>query len=222
MYTLKFLITTLVLAVTTSCRDGFLNHKKYLIPVSSTLVKVQKERLETNQDKTELEKYNYIPKTKSQVNDQEYMQAVFDLITKTAKKHLDDEDFVKIVIATAWKESTWEHYSYNHPKKDKVNVIVGDAGKAFGMFQINVRWHPKLTDLEENIDYGTKMLKNLYALAKKENCASGTNKGTDIDGIARRVYAGYNAGSDDLCRNNDSRDEGFLNHFHKEPWKDYL
>lgn len=164
---------------------------------------------------------DYIPRTKNPHDDEDYMTDVYHLIDSVARSQgvKAKNRFARIALAVAWTESKWEHYSV---RSGRVRIFMGDNGNSYGIFQIHKRWHGRKPKLIENVKYAINLLVPIYHMALGKPCSRGTNAGNTLDAVLRRVYAAYNAGTDDICRDRDSRDEKFRNYYYKQPWKDHI
>lgn len=167
----------------------------------------------------ELEERDYIPSKQNHMEDEQYMTRIYRLLEQEARKVKNRDRFVRVVMAIAWIESRWEHYSI---KSGRVRIMMGDNGNSYGMFQIHQKWHGRHPNLFENVEYAINMIRTLYDYTYSQHCRRGTNFGTSEDAFLRRIYAGYNAGSDDICRDGDFRDRRFRNFYVKQPWLDHV
>lgn len=161
----------------------------------------------------------YLPKTPSQLDDPTYMNLINSLIEEKTIPISVDPDFLKIVKAIAWTESKWRHY---YEQDQKYYVFMGDSGHAFGIMQINDLYHDQYPVLQDNIEYGINFAYEKYQNALSYNCPSGSNSGTDLIHVARRTYAQYNGGDDDICRDNDPRDSNLQDALSNTIWSIYF
>lgn len=151
-----------------------------------------------------------------------YIKNINNLIEETVKQSefSNNQQFLQIVKAVAWKESSWHHYRYL--KEDSnYEVLSGDQYPdcSWGIMQINQRYHGKHFFIADNMNYATNYLVKIYKKAKTITCKKGTNSGpNNSDALLRRVYAAYNAGENDICRNNHSFDSTFVKIFKSSPW----
>ncbi|MFH1223527.1 MAG: hypothetical protein V1647_04200 [Pseudomonadota bacterium] len=161
----------------------------------------------------------YVPNTSNQVDDPTYMTNIDNLIEEKVAAISSDADFLDIVKAIAWTESTWKHY---YQENGKYYVYLGDSGHSYGMMQIYDTYHGEHPVLQDNISYGAQFAYEKFQTAVVEDCPSGTNAGTDLIGIARRTYAQYNGGNSAICRDNDARDNNLEDALTNKPWLNYL
>jgi hypothetical protein len=162
---------------------------------------------------------NYVPTTEDQVEDPYYRDAIDALIEDIASAISDDPDFIDLVKAVAWTESTWRHY---FEVDGHYYVFRGDNGHSFGIMQIYDKYHDERPVLQDNLDYGARLVYDHYLTAMGNDCSSGSNSGGDMDAILRRTYAQYNGGPSARCRDNDTRDTNLVNNFYDKPWLNYL
>jgi hypothetical protein len=167
-----------------------------------------------------LKESDYIPNTKVHIYDSSYMSRVSDLIDYFAKQKLSKDMFARAVKTVAWIESRWEHYSLD--SNGKTLVLLGDSNNSYGMFQIHQKWHGKRPLLIDNVRYAVNALAKIFKSALTKKCKAGTNKGTSKEAFLRRIYAGYNDGMDDFCREGDYRDARFVNFYRDQPWLTYI
>lgn len=161
----------------------------------------------------------YLPKTSSQLDDPTYMSLVNSLIEEKTNLISSDQYFLDIVKAIAWTESKWRHY---YEQDGRYYVFMGDNGHAFGIMQINDLYHDQFPVLQDNIEYGINFAYEKYQNALSYNCPTGSNSGTDLIHIARRTYAQYNGGDDDICRDNDPRDNNLQDALSNTIWSIYF
>jgi hypothetical protein len=161
----------------------------------------------------------YTPQTEKHYADTVYMQRIEALLEKIAEKESDSELFLKIAKTVAWTESNWRHYSLVN---NEIYVIAGDDNKSFGIYQIYSKYHGVIKGLIENIEYAVKMLHEIYQEEQNADCESGTNVGSHLESMLRRIYATYNGGGGNRCRDGHKNDDKFLNDFQTTPWQDYL
>jgi hypothetical protein len=161
----------------------------------------------------------YVPSTVNHLDDSVYMGLIDNLIEEKTQEISSDSDFLRIAKAIAWTETTWKHY---YEINGRYYVHLGDNGNSFGIMQIHQEYHGQHPILQENLQYGINFADEKYSRAKNQNCDTGTNKGLDIVGIARRAYAQYNGGNGAMCRDNDSRDNNLETAYYDEPWLDYM
>ena len=174
-----------------------------------------KELFEVFLSPEEIKAYT-LPMNAAPRNHPTFLKTIDQLITRTANKKEKTPFFARLVKATAWTESTWNHYV---TLNNRYYVILGDGGHSFGMMQIHDAYHPQTPVLAENIEYGSKYLHELLVRARRENCPNGKNKGKSIIKILRRTYAQYNDGPDAMCRAQDLRDDKIEAIYLNQPWQ---
>ena len=196
-----YLISSLLILISYSCGNN--------VQVSDGIYEIQL----SDADKA------YLPRTLNQLDDPIYMKLINALIEEKTTLISSDPDFLNIVKAVAWTESKWRHY---YEQNGKYYVFMGDQGHSFGIMQINDNYHNQYPLLYENIEYGINFAHEKYLKALSYNCPSGSNSGMDILHIARRTYAQYNGGNDNICRDNDPRDNNLQDALSHTIWLNYF
>ena len=138
-----------------------------------------------------------------------YLPEVRALLLEQADARIDGADlaspyvplFRKLMLATAWQESCWRHYTVRNRKIVPLISASGDVG----MLQINERvWRgfyspAKLRwDIVYNTRAGSEILFKFlinYALKKKEHRQKG-----GLANLARASYSAYNGGPSKVSR----------------------
>ncbi len=138
-------------------------------------------------------------------------------------------DWLQLVMATAFQESMWSHYRLGNDKL--VKMMRGDSGHGHGMMQIDDRdsghYNALLKnsagwELSQNIVNGLDELFNDVKLAKKSKCA------TNSQNLARAAYSDYNGGPGNECRWQNANsswarnDVNFLNNYKSKLWNNYV
>lgn len=143
---------------------------------------------------------------------------------ETSKEEL--EAFQRALFALVHQESFWTHYRVSNVDKD-LKILKGDQNAAFGMTQINTRWHKNMVlqfrawNIVGNLAYGMDMFYRNWQQAAKQSCV------TNLEQRARAAYSLFNSGSKG-CRWTDEKDAwarndiGYFEKWTKESWKGYL
>ena len=141
------------------------------------------------------------------------------------KKGWYTDEFLYLVMATAWTESSWQHYSSNGQVKISTN---SDNTKDIGIMQLNDKvlrnasgdWlvDAVTNDWVYNLEYGMGSIWAAYREAK--------NKFDDEISCARGAYSRYNGGSAaGVTRWRDNpiaQDNNFYRNYTNAPWQNYV
>lgn len=162
---------------------------------------------------------SFIPATSPAIYDSQYMNKLSDYLEEVSSKYENSRFFFDVVKTIAWKESRWTHY---YLEDNFVFLITGDSGASIGIFQIYTKYHPYLPEVIANSEYAINLISRIVEKARTTECEKGSNRGNSQSAVLRRIYAAYNGGGSNICRNNHFRDDSFVNFYQDKPWKDYL
>jgi hypothetical protein len=129
----------------------------------------------------------------------DYSSAYFKRRSPTATDAQVDQ-WNHLVLSVVHQESFWTHFRKG--KDGLFRYFRGDGGHAYGLMQVDDRWHKefirskKAYDLGENFVYALDMLYDGREKAQKKPC----NNKRDTASIDRSTYSTYNGGSGARCR----------------------
>lgn len=214
----KILCIALALLFLQSCGDSQIGIE--LNPTSNSQDDIiPTDGLDINTGKLSKFEKSFVPELSPAIYDINYMQRVNEYLDQLSEQYSTLKLFKDIVKTIAWKESRWTHY---YKKNNNVLLLKGDNGASFGMFQIYTKYHPELPLFKDNSEYALNMIWRIFERAQVDNCEDGSNQGSDESSLLRRVYATYNGGSRNTCRNDHHRDDTFVDTFHDKPWNSYI
>ncbi|MCP4180536.1 MAG: hypothetical protein GY756_22465, partial [bacterium] len=167
-----------------------------------------------------------------------YVNQLYAVLRDTVKYYLKQRNpkisteesnaFLLAVLAYTNQESYWSHFRL---VGNKMKLLRGDAGYAYGIMQINENWHAhavkegKAWGLVSNIMYGMDLFYLGWQKAKKASCVPSANSWKEI---SRAGYSAYNGGLLRICRWTNKNDKWAKNDIHFERkytnryWEKYI